>query len=343
MLNPDTSMRQPFLSIIIPVRNGSTTIGRCLTAACAHRDEGTEVIVVDDGSIDGSAEIAGQFPCTLLRLGRCAGAGAARNAGAQHASGAYLFFIDADCILLESTLPAVRRAISEHTGAVIGGTYTMLPADSDFFSTFQSVFIHYHETCTSDPDYIASHALVINADTFRNIGGFPEQFLPMIEDVELSHRLCRAGHRLVMVPDILVRHIFGFTFRRSIANAFRKSRHWTQYSLHNGDILSNSGTASRGLKANVAAFLAGGVIALAAILTGNAVVVAAITIPLAASIAANRGLLRAFRSTNVPFFGLFATLFYLFVYPAPVAAGAITGLAQFAALPRRAGMERARS
>lgn len=335
-------MHVPFLSIIIPNRNGRATIDRCLAAACAFRDDRTEVIVVDDGSTDGSAEIAAQFPCILLERGVHTGAGAARNAGARRASGEYLFFIDADCILLDSTLAAVRKAISEHAGAVIGGTYTLLPADSDFFSTFQSVYIHYHETCTAVPDYIPSHAMVVRADVFWSVGGFPEQFLPMIEDVELSHRLRRAGHRLVSVPDILVRHIFRFSLRRSLVNAFRKSWHWTRYSLSHGDVFSDSGTASRGLKTNVIAFLGGCSIAGVAAATGSPILGGGTIVPLLAAVAANRGLIRAFRASGRPRFGVLAPLYYLFVYPAPVAAGAAAGLLQFAVEPHLRGRERVR-
>lgn len=321
-------MHQPFLSIIIPNRNDSATLGRCLRAACAHRDEGVEVIVVDDGSTDSSVDIAGQFPCTLLRLGRRAGAGAARNAGASAAKGDHLFFIDADCILLMDTLTAVRRAVKEHPDSVIGGTYTPDPADGDFFSVFQSVFIHYNETRLPEPDYIASHTLVIGADAFRASGGFPERFLPMIEDVEFSHRLRRAGHRLVMAQDILVQHIFNFTLRRSLANAYRKARYWTSYLLQSGGAFTDSGTASLGLKVNVAAFMAVTAILLAAALSGLPYVAVLAALPAAVAAAANRRLLRSFRQARGSVFALGAALYYLLLYPAPVAAGALTASLQ---------------
>lgn len=335
-------MHEPSLTLVIPNRNGSATIARCLEAACAAGLSAQEIVVVDDGSTDASVEIVLRYPCTLVRLDRHAGAGAARNAGAMRASGEYLFFIDADCLLLERTLDAVRSAVREHAGAVIGGTYTMLPADRDFFSKFQSVFIHYHETRRPEPDYIAGHALVIRAETFRASGGFPEKFLPIIEDVELSHRLRRSGQRLVMAPEIQVRHLFNFSLRRSLANAFRKSRYWTIYSLRCGDALSDSGTASRGLKINVAAFLVSCATVLAAAAAGSLVLAAGVAIPCLAAAAANRGLLAAFRRAEEGPFALFATLYYLFLYPAAVAAGALAGMAQHLTAPRLPGMERAR-
>ena len=85
-------------------------------------------------------------------------------------------------------------------------------------------------------------------------GGFKENFLPILEDVEFSHRLRRTGFKLTMNPEILVRHIFNFTLIKSLKNAFRKSLYWTIYSLKNKDLLTDSGTASIELKFNVASF-----------------------------------------------------------------------------------------
>ncbi|HWR72893.1 MAG TPA: glycosyltransferase family A protein, partial [Nitrospirota bacterium] len=130
------------ISVIIPVHNGEATIGKCLEAVFASRYARFEVIVVDDRSTDDSPDIIGRYPCRLVRLETHAGASAARNAGARQSTGEYLFFIDADCVLQEDTLSRVNSALAGAGPAVVGGTYTPLPFDSGFFSTFQSVFIY---------------------------------------------------------------------------------------------------------------------------------------------------------------------------------------------------------
>ncbi|MEK7758380.1 MAG: glycosyltransferase family A protein, partial [Pseudomonadota bacterium] len=83
------------ISVIIPNRNGATTIGKCLDAALASRHANFEVIVVDDSSDDNSISVIAHYPCKLLRLSKHGGAALARNLGAQHARGAILFFTDA--------------------------------------------------------------------------------------------------------------------------------------------------------------------------------------------------------------------------------------------------------
>lgn len=336
------------ISVIVPVRNGAATIAACLESACAEVGPEDEVIVVDDGSTDGSAEVIRRFPCTLVELGRHRGAAAARNAGAARARGDILFFTDADCVLPPGTLEQVRRALAEHGGdagpdggrVAVGGTYTPLPYDRGFFSTFQSVFVHHFETKRREPDYLAAHALAIPARTFRASGGFPEDLgLPMIEDVAFSHRLRRLGCRLAMEPALQVRHVFNYTLARSLANAFRKSRHWTTYSLRNGDILADSGTASAELKWNGACWLGSLACALAALAAGTPAVLPAVLALPATSVLVNRRLITAWTRAAGPAFAFLATCYYVLVYPAAVWAGVLAGTAALAggkSRPRRA-------
>ena len=319
---------EKFISVIIPNYNGSATIGKCLEAAFESSYGNFEVVVVDDCSRDNSAVIIKQFPCRLIELKTHGGAAKARNAGALQSRGEVFLFIDADCLLAIDTLPLANRAITEAgPDTVIGGTYTPIPYDKDFFSTFQSIFIHYSEIKnTGRPDYIATHAMVISAETFRKSGGFNEDFLPVLEDVEFSHRLNRGGCRLVMDPGITVRHIFNFTLKRSILNAYRKARYWTIYSIINGDILTDSGTASRELKVNGIAYWACQLCSLLFVLSGVAAWLFLLALFTGLNIFVSRGLLAEFYKTRGFQFALLAALYYLLLYPAPVWTGTVAGL-----------------
>ena len=209
---------KPLISIIIPNYNSSRTIGQSLQSIVSAADDAVETIVVDDCSGDSSVDIIETFPVRLIRLDRHRGASTARNTGARNSTGQVLFFMDADCLLQQETLGLVRSAMEKRgAGTVIGGTYTPVPSDPGFFSLFQSIFVNYFETKrASSPDYVAAHALAMDADAFKKAGGFPRDFLPIIEDVEFSHRLRRLGFRLVVEPGVRVSHIFNF-----VANAPR--------------------------------------------------------------------------------------------------------------------------
>jgi GT2 family glycosyltransferase len=316
------------ISVVIPVRDGARTLDACLQAACAAAAPGDEVVVVDDGSTDGSAAIAARHPCRLVRLERGRGASAARNAGAAAASGDVLFFTDADCILGPQTLGRAAAALeSAGPRAVVGGSYETRPVDPGFFPAFQAVYINYQETRRPEnPDYVATHAMAIRAADFRECGGFDEHFLPILEDVEFCHRVRRAGYRLRMDPRLLVRHSFGFGLPGSLRNAARKVRYWVRYSLGNDDLLADSGTASRGLKAACTlSWLGWALVAGAAALRFPAL---ALPLPLLllGALAANAGLLRAFGRAGGFRFAAAAAGYLVLVYPGAIAVGAAQGL-----------------
>jgi GT2 family glycosyltransferase len=323
-LNPE------MISLIIPVRNAEATIEQCLAAARALDDARYEIIVVDDASDDASAALIGNYPCTLIRLDTPSGAARARNIGARHSAGDILFFTDADCLVANDVLSRVRTALSgRNAEMILGGTYTPLPYDRDFFSTFQSLFIHYSETKNCEnPDYLATHAMAISADVFRRIGGFSEDLLPILEDVEISHRLRRAGYRLRMDPGLQVRHIFRHSLLRSFGNAIRKATYWTCYSLRNRDLLADSGVASAELKVNGLSWLVTVIVTASVLASGQARFLVVLPLIWILSAWVNRHLIRSFFEAKGMLFSAAAALYYTFLYPAAVWVGALAGLAK---------------
>jgi len=318
----------PFISVIIPNHNGEKTIGPCLEAACNSNYSNFEVVVVDDCSTDDSIAIIAPYPCRLIRLSEHGGASKARNAGAENSRGDVLFFIDADCLLQQDTLAKAASAYLESgPGVVIGGTYTWLPYDQNFFSIFQSIYIHYSETKNiQNPDYIATHAMLLQAEVFKTSGGFNEDFMPILEDVEFSHRLKRMGYRLRMEPDIQVQHIFNFNLKKSFRNGIRKTKYWSIYSIKNKDLLSDSGTASQELKFNVLLCFVNLVLLLLALLLNNRVIIVPALLLYGTNLYLNRNLIRAFLKTRGPYFAISAVLYYTFIYPFAVGIGAFSAL-----------------
>jgi len=317
------------ISVIVPNYNGASTIGKCLEAAFASDYDNFEVIVVDDGSADNSLEIIKKFPCKLIRIDKHSGASKARNIGAQNSNGGVLFFIDADCILQENAIALAKKTLSQNENAIIGGTYTPIPYDNNFFSIFQSIFINYSETKKKNPDYIATHAMVIDSGIFNKVGGFSEDFLPILEDVEFSHRLRSAGYKLVMNPEILVQHIFNFTLIKSLRNAFRKSMYWTVYSLKNRDLLADSGTASFELKTNVVSILLNTILLMLFSYYNNTGFLVPVPLIFAINLLINKGLLISFHNSKGFSFFIFAAIYYTLGYPLAVGAGAFSGVLRY--------------
>jgi glycosyltransferase involved in cell wall biosynthesis len=314
------------ISLIIPNYNGSSTIKKCLEAAFASRYGNFEVVVVDDFSEDDSVEIIRQFPVRLIALKKHAGVSSARNLGAEISRNEILFFTDADCLIRDDALSLANEAVAENPGTVIGGTYTPVPCDTDFFSIFQSLFIHHSETKKKEPDYIAAHAMVMEASLFRKSAGFPQNILAIPEDVKFSHNLRRTGRRLIMKPEIQVTHVFNFSLLKSLRNAFRKAKLWTIYSLENHDLLADSGTASSELKINGASLSLSSLFALLCFIRQEPAWLIPVPFLFGVNLFASRGLLKLFLRTKGPLFAFLAAIYYTIVYPLPVLAGGLAGI-----------------
>lgn len=334
------------ISVVIPNYNNAATIRKCLDAAFDSQYGNYEVIVVDDKSEDDSVEVIKKYPCKLICLENHAGTSKARNVGGKNSSGEFIFFIDADCLLQKDTLSIVNETLTAlptnptltkggHRGVVIGGTYTKLPYDKGFFNAFQSVFVNYSETRTVNPDYIAAHAMIISTEAFKKSEGFPEDFLPIIEDVEFTHRLKRSGFKLVVNPAIQVQHIFNFTFLKSMRNAFRKTKYWVMYSLRNKDLLTDSGSASTELKTNVVCCFFSMISVVLWIIVQQPIIMYFFQFIFILNILISRRLLKSFYETNGVLFGVRAFLFYTMLYPLPVGSGTIAGVMEYFSLTRR--------
>lgn len=317
---------EKFISVIIPNYNEGATIGLCLKAVFLSKYERFEVVVVDDCSNDNSVEIIKDYPCRLIQLKEHGGVSKARNIGAKNSQGEMLFFVDADCLLDADALFLADKTMQERNIKVIGGTYTRIPYDRDFFSIFQSIFINYFETKKEEPDYLAAHCMAIDSNLFREMGGFVSVG---VEDVEFCHRLKKAGYKFYMNPEILVQHIFNFSFFSSLWNAARRSMFWVMYSLSNRDLFADSGCASVELKLNGFFCLLSLFLMLLCFWFRNIAFLGPIPILFSLNLFLNRGLIRAFHETRGLLFTLTAVLYYTTLYPLAIWAGTLIGAIKY--------------
>lgn len=207
-------MRASF-SVIIPVYNGAATLARAIESVLAQRHRAHEIIIVDDGSSDGSAEVAAGFGSAVRYVRqRNQGVSAARNRGAALASGDWLAFLDADdwyypC-RLEAHARLLERApdVSFMTGdfdyyddagnflrqsmaSTELGRQLLNEADTEgnaFFGGEEiAPFIEAH--------FGDTHTLSVRRDWFAALGGYPLG-MPVCEDVHFLIRLCARSQRI---------------------------------------------------------------------------------------------------------------------------------------------------
>jgi GT2 family glycosyltransferase len=196
------------VSVIVPTFNGRKSIGQCL-AALSNQDwnEEIEIIVVDDGSSDGTMEVVQSYPHAILLRQNNAGPAAARNRGALAAKGEVLVFTDDDCRPLPDFVRRIVEPLRQETG-IVGAKGTYRSEQSSLIARFRQV--EYEERYAimkgyRHIDFIDTYAAAFRKDAFNSVGGFDEKMLAS-EDVDLSFRLAASGQRMIFVPDAIVYH-----------------------------------------------------------------------------------------------------------------------------------------
>lgn len=238
-------MEIPFISIIIPVYNGSKTLNECLNAIYSSTFQDFEVLIIDDLSTDNSLEIAISFPCRIFRLEKKGGPAAARNRGAELAKGEVLFFTDSDVIIFKDTLQKIADAIKGKSA--LTGMYTKKPYLKKFFSFYHNYYAHRSQKETSSISFMFhSSCGAVRKEVFKKLGGFSENMKkPTVEDVEFGYRLMESGYHVYLDKDIQVIHFTNYTFAKLIKSYFYKSRDWAELLFARRDRLSkNEGWAN---------------------------------------------------------------------------------------------------
>ncbi|TEU16555.1 MAG: glycosyltransferase [Anaerolineales bacterium] len=238
----------PFVSIIVPVYNGSRTIDALLSSLLeldypANRHE---ILIVDNKSTDGTRERVQRYPVTLLEETEIQGSDAARNRGVEAAKGEILAFTDADCVVEPTWLKRLLANHEElHWGGFSGSTraYPSSNLIARYCAHAKVLDLSLQQKSLFQPDgmgerlcsrisvldyrsHISSPTGLFNPPTtnvayrrvvFEKIGYFDQKMLPTGGDFDLAWRLqTQTDWQIAIVPDAVVYHqhrenLAGFT------------------------------------------------------------------------------------------------------------------------------------
>jgi uncharacterized protein (TIRG00374 family) len=194
-------------SVVVPAYDAEDTLAACLEALADQSvaPDSYEVIVVDDGSSDGTAALAEQHSVIVIRQEH-AWAAAARNRGARAARGQFLLFTDADCRPQRNWVEQMLAPFADPRVAGVKGVYHTRQHSTIAHFVQAEHEEKYDRLAQQTPiDFVDTHAAAYRRTVFLAVGGFDPSFRAN-EDQELSYRLARAGHRLVFAPQAVVDH-----------------------------------------------------------------------------------------------------------------------------------------
>lgn len=190
----------------------------------------SEVIVVENGSGDGSAELlAAALPTdpriTLVTSPTNLGFGRANNLGAEQATSPFLFLLNSDAELRSGGIGKLAAALEgEHPCSIVAPEVRTSPRDElqiDAAGRFPSAANVItgrvsRPSNPSSPDWVSGCAMLLRRDSFRDLGGFDPGFFMYLEDVHLCWKARQAGGTIRIERSVKVTHLGGASYRSAV-------------------------------------------------------------------------------------------------------------------------------
>lgn len=176
------------LSVVIPTINAAVTLPETLSAL----DGADEVVVVDGGSADGTAELARRLGMRLVTAPR--GRGRQLGAGAEAVRGDWLLFVHADTRLDPDWKSAVDAFVADPVNRTKAATFRFALDDNSAQAQWLEKIVAWRVRRLGLS--YGDQGLLIHRDFYRALGGFRP--LPIMEDVDLVYRIGR--RRLIALP-----------------------------------------------------------------------------------------------------------------------------------------------
>jgi GT2 family glycosyltransferase len=235
----------PQISVVMPVYNAEATLEECLTHLGDSTFEEFEVIVVDDGSTDGSREIMGRFPVRVVPTSGRVGPAAARNLGAQVATGEYLFFIDSDVMVRPDSLRLLADGFAQDGVDGFCGVQAAEMRHRDLVSQYKNLWMRWtYLRQTGDVPLFYTTAAAIRRDAFLRVGGFDVGYAtPNVEDTAFGQKLRRLGVRVRIHPRLEVEHVKRYSLAGLLRTDFMRAVSLTRLKLRHPGELSDNNTS----------------------------------------------------------------------------------------------------
>jgi len=247
-----TAERAPSLALVIVAWNEREALARTLPALTDQLRPGDELIVVDNGSTDGTPELVRELApgARIVSLGDNRGFAPAVNAGGAAATADLLLILNPDAAPRPGFCDAIRRPWEDGRGW--GAWMGLVTAEEGRVVNTRGGVVHFTgiawaggageplpETVEAGEVAFASGAcLAIPLASWRRLGGFPDEYFLYHEDVDVSLRLRLAGERLGLEPAAVVDHDYEFHRRGQKMRLLERNRWATVLRTYPGPVLA---------------------------------------------------------------------------------------------------------
>jgi glycosyltransferase involved in cell wall biosynthesis len=217
------------VSVVIPVYNGSQSIGKCLEALLVQSYRNIEIIVCDDNSSDETVDVVAKFTCSDLRIRFIhssinTGPAGARNRGIKEARGSFIFFTDDDVVVPPDWITTGLRIFGDTNCVGIEGQIIYVS------STYRPRFSDRVVGNTSGNHFMMAN-MAYRKDVLFEVGLLNESFRIM-EDRDLALRVREYGN-IVFSKDFSVTHMRDQRTMKSFFLEARGSAAWVQFDIVN--------------------------------------------------------------------------------------------------------------
>lgn len=230
---PAPLLSVPTLAVVVPAHQAAAEIGPCLRGLLAAGFAPGEVVVVDDGSTDGTGAVAAAAGVRVLRHPAALRPARARNAGVAATRSDLVVFVDADVVVHPDARARIEAAFRFGPAWVaVFGSYDDAPTSSRAVSRYRNLFHHWvHQQGGPEAGTFWTGLGAVRRSAFEAIGGF-DPALDYLEDVELGARLVAAGGRIWLDRALLGTHLKAWSLRSMLATDWKgRAVPWTRLLL----------------------------------------------------------------------------------------------------------------
>ncbi|NUR84929.1 MAG: glycosyltransferase family 2 protein [Nonomuraea sp.] len=208
----------------MPCYNAAKTLRLCLESVLAQTRLPDEIVVVDDAGSDGSAAIAEELGCRVVRLPANRGVSAARNAGVEHTTGDVIFFLDSDVALRPDAVANAVAILDRDPGVgCVHGVYDTEPLIDDGPVEWYRLLhqVHWRRRHLGEVNSVVFALAAIRREVLAEAGRLDES-LRDCEDVEYSSRLATRT-RIVLTDTVVGRHDEGHRLLPVLSEQWRRA------------------------------------------------------------------------------------------------------------------------